>query len=326
MALTLTRTYAYDVWGTARFLGNRALRIYPPYLVLVAWTALVLLFAPPRVRGINPVLRLPDSGLGWIHNIGIFGLGSELLTAGGAETHRLVPPAWSLDVELCFYVAMGLLLGRYRSVALVWLLASVGYTVHLLVSGAPWADRYSPASAATLPFSLGACLYHGRGPLLRWQRRAAGGIAAALRRLGVTVAVDHALAWQALAVGGLFLLHVLFAEAIWGHPMYAGFYVSLALAAWLLVCLSALDRARLPARWVRLDGFLGNLSYSVFLCHWFVALVTTWLFFDARPAGDSTLFWASLAGVNGLAYVVHVAVERPVERLRNALRPRAAPP
>ena len=106
-----------------------------------------------------------------------------------------------------------------------------------------------------------------------------------------------------------------------GHPMYAGFYFSLVLAAYLLVCLSSLDRERLPTRLVQVDRLLGNLSYSVFLCHWLVALMTTWIFFDATPTGDSTLFWSSLAGVNALAYLIHIAIERPVERMRNAVRP-----
>ena len=69
MALTLTRTYAFDLRGTARFFGNRALRIYPPYLALVACTSLVLIYAPPNVRVVNPFLRLPDSGLGWLYNV-----------------------------------------------------------------------------------------------------------------------------------------------------------------------------------------------------------------------------------------------------------------
>jgi len=322
MALTLTRTYAFDLRGTARFFGNRALRIYPPYLVLIACTSLVLIYAPPNVRVVNPFLRLPDSGLGWLYNIGIFGLGSDFFDVRGGEAYRLVPPAWSLDVELCFYVAMGALLGRHRTVSIVWLLVSVGYTFQLLVADDFWAHRYSPAGAASLPFSIGACIYHWHVHLLRWQRNAVGGVAAAFRRFGVTSTADRLLEWQAPAVGVLFLLHVLFAEAIWGHPMYSGFYFSLALAAYLLLCLSSLNRDRLPARLVQVDRFLGNLSYSVFLCHWLVAMITTWLFFDTPPAGNSTLFWSSLVGVNFLAYLIHVAVERPVERLRNAVRPR----
>ena len=71
-----------------------------------------------------------------------------------------------------------------------------------------------------------------------------------------------------------------------------------------------------------MDRFLGDLSYSVFLCHWLVALITTWIFFGTRPVGNSTLFWSSLVGVNVLAYLIHVSVERPVERIRNAVRPR----
>lgn len=320
MALTLTRTYSFDLRGIARFYGNRALRIYPPYLVVVAATALVLVVAPPRVLVLNSFLRLPDSGTGWLHNLAIFGLGTDFFSARGGELHRLVPPAWSLEVELCFYLLMGAVLGRSRIVAGVWLLASVAYTMHLLGSGGFWAGRYTPPAAASLPFSLGACIYHWRDPLLRAQRTALG---AAMRALGARGDPEAWLAWQAFGVGALFLLHVLLAERVWGHPMYGGFYLSLALAACLLLCLAALDPKRLPTRLVRLDRFLGELSYPVFLCHWLAALLAAWLLLDAVPTRGPALFWISLIPINLLAWALRSAVERPVERVRDRLRPRA---
>lgn len=101
-----------------------------------------------------------------------------------------------------------------------------------------------------------------------------------------------------------------------------GFYVSLLLSAYLLICLTSLDTERLPRRVVDLDGFLGKLSYSVFLCHWMVAYFVVWLAFDGARPGGSTLFWYSLMLVNVLAYLIYTWVERPVEGLRRRLRPR----
>jgi peptidoglycan/LPS O-acetylase OafA/YrhL len=77
----------------------------------------------------------------------------------------------------------------------------------------------------------------------------------------------------------------------------------------------------LPPRFVALDRSLGNLSYPVFLCHWFAAAIVAWLAFDSRRPAGGALFWSSLILVNLVAYGIHSGVERPVERLRNALRP-----
>ncbi len=46
MALTLNRTYSFTLKGTSRFFGNRALRIYPPYLFVIFLTAVLFWLIP----------------------------------------------------------------------------------------------------------------------------------------------------------------------------------------------------------------------------------------------------------------------------------------
>jgi peptidoglycan/LPS O-acetylase OafA/YrhL len=319
MALTLNRTYAYTWVGTVRFFGNRALRIFPPYLFVVAATLVLLAWAAPAASRVNPFLRPPDSIGSWLSNVFIFGLGGGLFESRSAA-QRLVPPAWSLDVELWFYVAMGLLLARRRWIAGAWLTLSVAYTASLLAGGSPWPLRYVPLAAASLPFSLGACVYHWREPLFDALNRGTDRVAARLAPL-LLIRAERVRQWQALVVGLLFVAHALLAGRLWSDPMGAGFYVSLAIAAYLMLCLSTLRVDELPTRLVALDRFLGNLSYPVFLCHWLAAVIVARLAFDSQRPGGSTLFWSSLILVNVVAYGIHSGVERPVERLRNALRP-----
>ncbi|MHC4428800.1 MAG: acyltransferase family protein, partial [Planctomycetota bacterium] len=184
MSLVLTKSYGFSPRGTARFLGNRGLRIYPPYLAALLLGLGVVLAIPDAVAVLNPRFRLPESALGWLHNGVIFGL----LRDG----RRLVPSAWSLEVELIFYLAMGLLLVRWRVLVFLWFALSVAYTLFMLAQGYPWVDRYIPPQAASLPFSTGALLFHVRDRL-RWIR-----------------------AWQGPPALLFFALHAFFATAIWG--------------------------------------------------------------------------------------------------------------
>lgn len=316
MALTLSRTYPYTLRGTLRFFGNRALRIYPPYLCVLAATVALLSLGSPDGFHVNPFLKLPDSAAGWARNVAIFGLGGDLF-AGGGEARRLVPPAWSLDVELCFYLAMGLLLARRRWIAILWLGVSLVYTLHLFIDQASWTLRYSPVAAASLPFSVGAVLYHFRDGLIRAVDEGAERMAP---RLGVSAAAVRS--GQALAVGLVYVVHAIVAGRLWDDPMDAGFYLSLALTAYLLLCLSGLRVEEVPRRWAAVDRFLGNLSYPVFLCHWLAALLVSAVAFGGRHPGGSVLFFSSLLVVNVLAFAIHAAVERPIERVRSAVRPR----
>jgi len=297
MSLTLSRTYPFDVTGTLRFFGNRALRIYPPYLVVLAASTVAIAFAPGGALGINPFLRRPDALWGWLKNIWIFGVAGEKL--------RVVPPAWSLDVELCFYVAMGLLLGRQRWISALWCVASLGYTGWLLASDAAWQLRYAPVAAASLPFSLGAVLYHFGQPLR-----------AALRRLG-----NRRAGTLAFSSGALFVANAVLADEIWSAPMAFGFYASLGMAAVVLTLVDALDVASLPRRVVVCDRWLGRLSYPIFLCHWLAALLSVWIVYGGRrPAEGPAVFLCAQAAVHAIALMVYLGVERPIERLRTIVR------
>jgi peptidoglycan/LPS O-acetylase OafA/YrhL len=316
MALTLSRTYDYTLGGTVRFFANRVLRIYPPYLTVLALTAGLLALTSVESAFVNPSLRLPDGVDGWARNLAIIGMGPGLFELDG-HARRLVPPAWSLAVELYFYVAMGLLLGRGPRIAAVWLLLSLVYTASALLSDAAWPLRYTPLAAASLPFSLGAAVYHFREPLGRllaaWTSWLAGRLQAPESRVR---------SGQALLIGSLFLVHAVIADEIWTDPMGFGFYLSLALTVLLVPSLASLIAEELPPRVVALDRLLGNLSYPVFLCHWLVAMVVAWAFFGSRAPAGGSLFVSSVVFVNVLAFAVYAFVERPVDSLRSAIRPR----
>jgi peptidoglycan/LPS O-acetylase OafA/YrhL len=291
MTLVLDRSYPYTADGTTRYATNRVLRIYPPYLV-VCLVALVLIhFLPDVAESTNYKLRWPGSMREWLAAFLIFGqLGSH---------HALVPPAWSLNIELVYYGAMALLLSRSETIVTLWFAASCAYTVFLVVN-APgnFEARYSAIPGASLPFASGALLYTYRAQL-RWIPSWAAPISALL------------------FVGNAALA----AYAPLGPPGILHYYLSLFFGGVLLTVLARLRPAGVPAGYAALDRLGGDLSYPIFLCHFHVAVLVVWLGFDGvRPTDDFGLWAISFALTNVAAYGLYRVVDRNADRLRDRVR------
>lgn len=292
MCVVLNGTYGFSPRGIGLFLANRALRIYPPYLVMLVVLLLTSAVIPQVPR---PLRLVPPGGWTWgnlLENAVIVGL--------TIRSKLFIPPAWSLNVELVFYVALALLLARGRAIAVAWLAASLLYTVSLVWHGAFLAERYFPVGAAALPFSLGATLYWVRG----WLPGASAG--------------------RVAVAGGAFLANVIVGRLLWSDLGMEGFYVSLGLGTLLTATLAVADPARCPPWLARFDRRLGDLAYPLFLCHLHAGAVVWWLTRGWRPA-KPLLIGLSLGGAVLEAWLLHRAVEVPLQSLRAALR-RPSPP
>jgi peptidoglycan/LPS O-acetylase OafA/YrhL len=295
MCLVLDRRYGFTWPGVRDYAVNRFLRIFPSYWAACALSvALLLWFGNPRFGVLWYPWSLPSTPVDWISNLSIAGLPS-----GHAD--RLVAPAWALRVELFYYMALAAGLARGPVVAVLWALAAAAWHVHLGIAGAGPDARYYPIAAAALPFSLGACAYHARGPLARRVRRPA------------TWASVAALAWLGNAV---------IAGALHAGGTALPFYVSCAVSA-LLVALLSLPIAA-AARVRRLDARLGDLSYPVYLVHMQVGFWVASL--TSLPQHGLSLFFGALPCVLGGAWLLLRAVDRPIERLRARVRARHDPP
>ena len=291
MSLILNERYGFSLQGLRGYAANRALRIYPPYLFVLAATAVLVWALPnfaPQVRG---SLILPDTWLAWAQQIGIVGIDWQARS-------RLIPASWSLYAELVYYVAMALVLARNRTIVLLWLGASVAYTLWLLVSGAEWQLRYYPVLAASLPFSLGATIYCYRDRLPRISPR--------LGPILVAIFVAHALCAR--------FVYSASALRSWG------FYLSLAIAVITQLALLNAGRGNVSRRFRDLDRLLGDLSYPVFLCHVLAAVVVMRAM--SSDPGSFGIFWflASVVLANVIAYALHVLVESPINRVRDRVR------
>ena len=291
MAQVLADTYEPGVEGSVRFLANRALRIYPPYWCVIALSLATTAWIPQAARQTNIVMRWPDSWTGWLHNLFIFGL--------NGDTARLVPPAWSLDIELVFYVFMGVGLVRSRMFVSVWLAAGLVVTAHAWASGFEFPERYATVLGGSLPFALGAMIQQHRQRLAELAR---GPVHAGL---AVALYVGNAAA----------------AKVVYRDEFGIGFYLSLLLTAYVVVALIQVERRDVPGWAARLDRILGDLSYPVFLCHFPIA---AWaIHFGLAGAPGPQRFVVCAIGSSLFAWLVHVALERPVNGLRDRIRGRA---
>lgn len=237
MSLVLNGKYGHA--GYWLFISNRLLRLYPVYLVVFA--AAVFLAAPPV-----PQLDV----LGWLYfvvsQVALFGQDAVMFLAvksgalaftsnfnqssGNLFEFSVVPQAWTLGIELWFYLLAPFFLRRSPAVIISLFVGSLALRMALQfwlgLSGDPWSYRFFPSELAL--FLLGAIAH-------RFDRRS-------LIVAAVTVAV------------------VLFINRSGG----AGRLASVSFLAAAAVAIPWLFE---KTQNMEADKFLGELSYPIYLVH-----------------------------------------------------------
>jgi len=293
MTLILNEKYGFSPRGLARFAVNRALRIYPAYYVVCVGMFLLFYLIPGTSARFLPNLQMPKTGQGWCYSL-------LLMTA--PDGHALLHGSSALRVELWFYVAIALGLGRSRRIAAAWFITSVTYTFWLLAHRTPFPERYVFIPACSLAFSVGSLLYHVRD------------------RLPVIKTP-----WAALSAASLWWLHVWVTQNISGGPWIVGLYSSLLFSAFAMMTLMRLEPKALPVWMGRVDRFAGNLSYPIYLSHWWVGILVTW-FLPGKTRMNLSVFLIGFPVVNVVSYLIYHHVERPLQswKMNAQVQPRPA--
>jgi peptidoglycan/LPS O-acetylase OafA/YrhL len=274
--------------GFIRYCVNRFLRIFPLYWVVLLSTAAALALFPSYFGSVHGALRLPSHPYEWFQNF-------TLIDLVYADV-RLVPPAWSLSVELVFYGLIGLGLSRRLPFAAAWWLGSLAYTGFLLAQGATFGERYTPPYAASVFFSTGAMLYHVAGRFGKGRY--------------------HPL-WLLCGIA-LFAVSPLLIELAGGDLRMEGYYgpylLFLPVLAWTL-------SMRMSSAYMPVDRFLGDMAYPVFLTHFFTAGTTNVIVGNGLVPRGTTHFVASTFVCLILSAALVLTVDRKVNRLRTIIRP-----
>ena len=284
MARVLNTRYGYNFNGIRRFFTNRFLRIYPPYLFILSLTLLIVYLNPESSQIVNSQMIFPNMKE-LLYNISIFGTPSVV--------PQLIPPAWSLKVELIFYILLALIIARSRYICLAFLICSILYTGYMLLNGYDWSQRYITLYAASLPFCLGASAYFFRNELS-------------------FIKPGHV---KYIAV--IFTANMFFSKPLWGSPLYYGYYLSLLSACLLMISLSRAGSDK-GSTLFKADTFLGNLSYPVFLSHYFVGYLI--VSFGWAVSLGAKLFFYSIIPISLISYISFRYVEQPVNHIRDKVR------
>jgi peptidoglycan/LPS O-acetylase OafA/YrhL len=287
----LNERYGFSADGFLIFAANRFLRLWPAYLIVALLSIIVLHFL--RAGGTIGALALPLSPRVAVLNftiLGIVGVDNQQMTLG-----LLVPNAWSLSVEICSYLLLGLYFGRcparllaFGAIGLVGIFAStVSCATSAFDYGAPYCfqNRYTVLQAGFAPFAMGGLIYFYKsriGPIVL--------------RYRITIAVA--------LIASLF--------ATWWLPVLqftvAPFLGSLGMAA--LIAASRTER-RLP-----LAEFFGRASYHLFITHWTTGALLIFRF--GWPAEHASVMFGSI-GISLFLSLGLVQMEKKIEGLRRSL-------
>ncbi|MFJ2362190.1 acyltransferase family protein [Pseudomonas sp. NPDC087697] len=257
------------------FYVDRALRLYPQFLLYFVASCAVIYFLLP---GTPQAAALTAKNI--VTSLPIVPLGFYMY---GITVPEILPPAWSLGLEMCFYLVIPFLIifkGRDLAFALsvtVFVAACFG-AINTDVYG------YRLLPGVLFIFLCGSYMYKAQA---KGRVIAAGtALVAVLLFLAIMTGVVLRLPFNAEVTAGIAL----------GIP-----------AVFLLTKL----------KFHRVDEFFGNISYGVFLNH-FVVMYFLRAFWPVEYGAH--IVTAVLVMSFVLSGVSYYYVERPALRLRHALR------
>ena len=295
------QVYGYSSDGRSGFLKNRFLRIYPQYWLAIFVSVLVVVVVGHDIAtDYHHRIYLPTSVLDWTKNISL-----GFLHWRPVEVEpMLVPAAWALTVELFFYMLICLGISRTLSRVKVWFVCSVAYVLTTYFLNWPWEDRYFPLAAGSLPFSIGAGIFF-------------------------LASTSNRIAPSDLMTRKLFALFVLNA-AFWcllrmrGNHEFAdfGFYSNLLICSLLIYFIAR--GGIMSNRLMKWDANIGRFSYPIYLVHWQIGLMMSWIIWGEAFSEPTARGFLNLV-ISGfviipICWISLRFIDSPVQKIRNAIK------
>ncbi|HTE42457.1 MAG TPA: acyltransferase family protein, partial [Steroidobacteraceae bacterium] len=216
-------------------------------------------------------------------------------------TYPFVRYAWAVAIELLFYYGMAL-------VALI----ALRYMRPANRAAFRWSAAALLGTAAFLIYALSS-----NGYPLQWAPYFVLGVS--LYHHATTVGAQRTWALVAILASLVFINWHAY-EYIGRNPRAEAEWALLILDV-LIAVLYFLSRVSLARRWIRMDQFLGDLTYPLYLNHYLVGIV--FLSLVPSNARSPALFVGSLVAATLFAYVAMQLSEPFTRRLRASIRGRA---
>jgi peptidoglycan/LPS O-acetylase OafA/YrhL len=304
MTLIMHKSYGYSARGILSFGFNRFLRLYPSYwIVLILSAAIILAVGVDNARSYHSGIYLPSTAGEWLQNLSLFYANWFPMKS----FPRLAPPTWALTLELLFYMLIALGVSKSKPITVAWFAASVVFTLGTHFSEKGYDYRYLFVGAASLPFSIGALIFHYREMFLSKLKHISD------TRSLIILLVLFTL--NSIAAGGFKLL---------GFPSFLQslcFYANLLLNVLVISILAG--RPKLPIS-EALDKWIGDFSYPLYLFHWQAGMLVSFLIFHEPQRGPNlnglVCFLGALIVCAVVSYLMIRFVDRPVEMLRATVR------
>ena len=287
----------------AEMWGRKYSRLDSPYLE----------FLVSRWWRLAPVLFVTTALAGFLMYRGIIPGDTQVLShwawwltqpaiAGSASQGRLLPPAWSLDVEMQFYFLVPLLIvaAIRASSALRWVIAITAIAWCWLANTRGWAG-----DSPRLDVWIGVFLLGVLASVTQWKPTRTFTISAAT----VTIILFIGAAISPVSRSWILL------RGSTGHVLTGPLAATLTVGTILSAIPFAIATTRVKSG--RLDRFFGDLSYPLYLVHW---LPRNWYYAQAsmhpRPIILAALLALNVTAAILTAVVILLVIDRPVQRLR----------
>ncbi|MEM5498073.1 acyltransferase [Paraglaciecola mesophila] len=301
MTFVIQETYGYTAIGLKKYTFNRLLRIYPMYWASIIFSIiLIMLVGEQNSFEYHKALFLPDNLIDSLKNL--------LLFFPFRETPRLTPPAWALTVEIFYYILIGVGLSKHKKVVIFWLVLSFIYHVAVGVLQLGFEHRYYTIPAASLPFSVGALIFHYRELLQTLMNK--------------NWLTKHSFFPYFLGTAILFNWYLgrhVKQEFFDLDNLF--FYSNFGLCVLMIIVLK--EKKSLPFISKKLDNWLGSFSYPIYLIHYQVAFVVL-IGMDflgkqyIRP--NFTLMLISLPFLFLVSWLLILVLEKPIEHIRQKIK------
>jgi peptidoglycan/LPS O-acetylase OafA/YrhL len=289
MAMVICQKYSKLTDGTRRFYFNRALRLYPTnWVILVAYILFYIASHTPSFLTFHGGPRPWLTPLAFFCNF--FFLGTEIIPFGAKTNwYYVIGPIWSLSIEAYFYLLAPFIVRR--SLGFIFCLATISAALrltlcHFGIATVPWRYFFFPSDLVFFLMGVLAYRLYEHVKKSPWTKPA--GIAASCLLLGLIVCKPF---WN--TAGNL------------DRWQSWAFFLAVALCAPFLFSLTKDNR---------IDNFVGQLSYPVYLGHMLVFAVLMRL-----SSGQIDKPILSLVLTLLLATTLYLAVDRPIEKIRQRI-------